>query len=62
MDIAPYHTPMYAAAAAAAAGFGLVWAMVLGRLELNYCWVLTSQQHDRLRRGFSFGFASNMGL
>jgi hypothetical protein len=26
------------------------------------CWVLTSQEHDRLRRGFSFGFAANMGL
>jgi hypothetical protein len=26
------------------------------------CWVLTSQEHDRLRKGFSFSFASNMRL
>jgi hypothetical protein len=51
-----------AAAAAAAAGVGLVFPTQLGRLEANYCWVLTSQEHDRLRRGFSFGFAANMGL
>uniref|UniRef100_A0A383VZ95 Bacterial surface antigen (D15) domain-containing protein n=1 Tax=Tetradesmus obliquus TaxID=3088 RepID=A0A383VZ95_TETOB len=44
------------------AGVGLVFPTQLGRLEANYCWVLTSQEHDRLRRGFSFGFAANMGL
>jgi hypothetical protein len=51
-----------AVGAGAAAGIGLVFPTQLGRLEANYCWVLTSQEHDRLRRGFSFGFAANMGL
>jgi outer membrane protein insertion porin family len=51
-----------AAAGVAVAGVGLVFPTHLGRLEANYCWVLTSQEHDRLRRGFSFGFAANMGL
>jgi outer membrane protein assembly factor BamA len=43
-------------------GFGLVFPTQLGRLEANYCWVLTSQEHDRVKRGFSFGFAANMGM
>ena len=49
-------------ACAKCAGVGLVFPTQLGRLEANYCWVLTSQENDRLRRGFSFGFAANMGL
>jgi hypothetical protein len=44
------------------AGVGLVVPTLLGRLEANYVWVLTAREGDRLRQGFSFGFASNMGL
>eukprot|EP00775_Hariotina_reticulata_P009504 gene9504-9667_t len=43
-------------------GVGLVFPTQLGRLEANYCWVLTSQEYDRVKRGFSFGFAANMGM
>jgi hypothetical protein len=29
-----------------------------GTLELNYCWVLTHQEHDRIKQGVQFGFAA----
>jgi hypothetical protein len=32
-------------------GFGLIVPSGLGRFELNLVWVLSHQQHDRLRTG-----------
>ncbi|EFJ52244.1 hypothetical protein VOLCADRAFT_116281 [Volvox carteri f. nagariensis] len=42
-------------------GTGLVVPTPLGRFEANYCVILSSQEHDRVRRGIQLGFAaSNM--
>ncbi|GAB4818843.1 hypothetical protein N2152v2_005889 [Parachlorella kessleri] len=37
-------------------GAGIVWPTRIGRLELNVAQVLTSQEHDKVKRGIQFGF------
>lgn len=43
-------------------GLGLVAPTPFGRFEANFVWVLTHQEHDRLKRGFQFGFATDHAM
>jgi hypothetical protein len=40
-------------------GAGLLVPTPVGRFEANYCVVLSSQEHDRVRRGLQLGFAAS---
>jgi hypothetical protein len=39
-------------------GAGVVLPTPFGSFELNYCWVLTHQERDRLKQGLQLGFAA----
>lgn len=41
-------------------GAGIVWPTRLGNLEVNYCQVLKSHAHDRLRNGIQVGFTPTL--
>ena len=38
-------------------GLGVVWPTNIGVLELNWCKILSAQEHDRQRTGLHFGLA-----
>ncbi|PNW83153.1 hypothetical protein CHLRE_06g308900v5 [Chlamydomonas reinhardtii] len=40
-------------------GTGLVLPTPFGRFEANYCVLLSSQEHDRVKRGLQLGFAAS---
>lgn len=40
-------------------GAGIVVPTAVGRFEANYCVILASQEHDRVRRGLQLGFAAS---
>ncbi|KAG2426304.1 hypothetical protein HXX76_013061 [Chlamydomonas incerta] len=40
-------------------GAGLVLPTPFGRFEANYCVLLSSQEHDRVKRGLQLGFAAS---
>jgi hypothetical protein len=41
-------------------GAGIYVSTAMGRFEVNYCRVLTSQLHDRPKHGVQFGFMAGV--